>query len=73
MHTIPDVGPDHYFAFGTKEDQRRYYLEPGGTYLLNTGIHHCAINRDEKDWWMLHNNPTPEGVTTLLTTRMHIS
>lgn len=73
MHTIPDVGPEHYFAFGPKEDQRRYYLEPGCTYLLNTGIPHCAINRDQKDWWMLHNNPTPEGVTTLLKTRMHIS
>jgi hypothetical protein len=71
MHTIPDLGPEHYFAFGKKSEQRRYYLEPGCTYLLNTGVPHCAINRDEKDWWMLHNNPTPDGVNKVLGTTAH--
>lgn len=72
MHTVPSIGPDHFFNYGDDPTKRHHKLEPGCTYLLNTGIPHSAINYDDQDWWMLHNNPTPEAVTRLLNTRMHI-
>lgn len=72
MHTVPEIGPDHFFNYGEDLNKNKHKLEPGCTYLLNTGIPHCAINHDDRDWWMLHNNPTPEAITKLLNTRMHI-
>lgn len=71
MHTVPEIGPDHFFNFGEDLSQRHHKLEPGCTYLLNTGIVHSAINHDNRDWWMLHNNPTPDAVTRLLNTKAH--
>jgi hypothetical protein len=75
MHTVPNIGPDHFFNYGEdlSDTTRQYKLESGKTYLLNTGILHAAWNNDEQDWWMLHNNPTPESVTSLLNTKVHIS
>lgn len=73
MHTVPSIGTDYSFFFGEDASTARHYtLEAGKTYLLNTGIHHCAINHDNVDWWLLHNNPTPNAVTKLLNTRMHV-
>lgn len=72
MHTVPEIGPDHFFNYGDDLTARTHKLESGCTYLLNTGIPHSAINHDDRDWWMLHNNPTSEAVTRLLNTRMHI-
>jgi hypothetical protein len=74
MHTIPEIGSDTFFNYGEdmEDTSRQYKLEPGCTYLLNTGILHSAINYDNKDWWMLHNNPTPHAVTKLLNTKAHI-
>jgi hypothetical protein len=74
MHTVPSIGPDHFFNYDSDltDITRQYKLEAGKTYLLNTGILHAAWNNDDQDWWMLHNNPTPEAITKLLNTRMHI-
>lgn len=72
MHTVPSIGPNHFFNYGEDLGEDCYHMEPGCTYLLNTGIVHSAINHDETDWWMLHNNPTDDAVTRLMNTRMHI-
>lgn len=78
MHTVPQIGPDHYFDYTDDMDnpvidpRRQYKLEPGCTYLLNTGIPHKAINYDDKDWWMLHNNPTPDAINKLCNMIMYI-
>jgi hypothetical protein len=72
MHTVPEIGPDHFFNYGTDLSDGIHKMEPGCTYLLNTGIPHSAVNYDLRDWWMLHNNPTDNEVTRLLNTRMHI-
>jgi hypothetical protein len=73
MHTVPGIGENYSFYFGNDEGNERHYrLTAGKTYLLNTGIYHCAINHDDIDWWLLHNNPTPEAVTKLLNTTLHI-
>ena len=74
MHTIPDIGSNHFFNYDIDltDVNRQYILEAGKTYLLNTGIVHAAWNNDDKDWWMLHNNPSPDAVTKLLNTRMYI-
>jgi hypothetical protein len=74
MHTLPSIGPNHYFSCGDdpNDPTRQYKMEAGCSYLLNTGIPHRAINYDNKDWWMLHNNPLDDTITMLLNTRMHV-
>lgn len=72
MHTVPEIGPDHFFNFGEDLTQDTHSMKPGCVYLLNTGIPHSAINRDNKDWWMLHNNPRPDAITRLLNTKEHV-
>jgi hypothetical protein len=79
MHTVPQIGADHYFDYTDDmnnpviDPARQYKLEAGCTYLLNTGIPHKAINYDNTDWWMLHNNPTPVAIDQLCNTELHIS
>lgn len=75
MHTLIDIGPDHWFSFGEDlEDKSRWYrMKPGCTYLLNTGIPHAAVNWNENPWVMLHNNPTASAINTLLAMNEHIS
>ena len=75
MHTLIDIGDKHWFNFGDDlDDKSRWYkMETGKTYLLNTGIPHAAINWSEKDWVMLHNNPTEAAVDQLLSMSEHIS
>lgn len=74
MHAIPQIGEDIFLNFGEdlEDKTRQYKLQSGCVYLFNTGIPHAAINHSEKDWIMLHNNPSENAVNTLLKTRMYI-
>jgi hypothetical protein len=71
MHTIPQIGTDHYFDY-MSDPGRQYKLEPGCTYLLNTGMTHSAVNNDNQDWWMLHNNPADNAITKLCNLKVHV-
>jgi hypothetical protein len=71
MHTIPQIGPDHYFDY-MSDPSRQYKLQSGCTYLLNTGMTHSAVNNDDLDWWMLHNNPKNEVITKLCNMEIHV-
>lgn len=75
MHTLIDIGPNHWFNFGDDlDDKSRWYkMETGKVYLLNTSIPHAAVNWEEKDWIMLHNNPDESAVNRLLNMSEHIS
>lgn len=45
--------------------ERKYVLENGKLYIMNTAVLHTAKNEDELPWVMLHSNPTDDAINKL--------
>jgi hypothetical protein len=45
--------------------ERKYVLENGKLYIMNTAVLHTAKNEDDLPWVMLHSNPTDDAINKL--------
>lgn len=64
MHYQIKYTPNACWWFG-ENMERKYTLEQGKLYIMNTAVLHTAKNEDNEPWVMLHSNPTDSAIDKL--------
>lgn len=64
MHYQIKYNSNAYWWFG-ENMERKYTLEQGKLYIMNTAVLHAAKNEDDEPWVMLHSNPTNSAIDKL--------
>lgn len=64
LHYQIEYTPNAHWWFG-ENMERKYTLENGKLYIMNTAVLHTAKNEDDTPWVMLHSNPTDKAIDAL--------
>lgn len=65
MHIQVNPNPKCEWQFGHTAD-RRYVMEPGKMYLVNTAVFHSVANFGDSDWVMIYGTPNRQDIDELL-------
>lgn len=65
LHIQLDINENCEWQFGHAAD-RRYVMEPGKMYLVNTAVPHSVSNFGGVDWVMIYGTPDRQDINNLL-------